>query len=258
MKSNGLLKSFALMVVITFSAFSASAGLIENVQKGFFDVVDFLTPYRGPKKDISTLIITSNYVKSKMLAELIQFDTKQPYILLPAASQDKIFFCPAHGRKPQEIKLEKLERFIKFVNPRQILVLGDKSYVSEKYLNMIDDHQTLMVVSNKNWNQISKTIEKLLNLSNLSDDFKRTLNDWQSGQRYVPEHNPVALKQIETVEIVEVALQDDIYVAPAVPVVPVAVITDEIPSFQGVEEPTLFEEPELIIPDEAPMIIEEK
>lgn len=251
MKFNGLLSRFALMGILTCSAFSASAGLLQNVQQGFSDVIDFLTPYRGPKKDITSLIITSNYVKSKMLAELIQFDTKQPYILLPAAGQDKIYFCPAHGRKPQEIKEEKLARFIKFVNPRQIIVLGDKNYVSEKYLKMIDEYQTLMVISNRNWNQTAVTVGKLLNMSNLAGDFKRTLYDWQSGQRYVPERRPIPLQQMQVESANEVVIEET-----AQQTTPV-VVAEPVEAAPMIEEPTILEEPELIIPDSEPVIIAE-
>lgn len=256
MKLNRLLGRLTLMGILTCSAFTASAGLLDNIQKGFENVIDFITPYKGPKKDITTLIITSNYVKSKMLAELIQFDTKQPYILLPAAGQDKIYFCPAHGYKPQEIKKEKLERFIKFVNPRQILVLGDESYVPEKYLKMIDENQTLWVVSNRNWNQTAKSVGKLLNLSNIADDYKRTLSDWQSGQRYVPEQTQIPLKQLDVNNSSKVEVKEE------------KIVTTEsisVPSKQQnstaaptIEEPEIImDEPEIIIPDEDPVIIKE-
>jgi len=253
MKFKGLLSRFALMGLLTCTALTSSAGLLENMQKGLGDIVDFVTPYRGPKKDIVTLIITSNYVKSKMLAELIQFDTKQPYILLPAAGQDKIFFCPAHGRKPQEIKEDKLARFIKFVNPRQILVLGDKTYVQENYLKMIDEHQTLWVVSNRNWNQTALSVGKLLNLSNLADDFKRTLDDWQSGQRYTPVRSQIPLQQMQAEEA-PVVEQDTTPVAlEPEPQIALPAIEEEV-----IEEPTLLAEPEIIIPEAEPVIIEEK
>lgn len=251
MKFNGLLCRLTLMGMFACSGLTASAGLIENVQKGFGDFVDFITPYRGPKKDITTLVITSNYVKSKMLAELIQFDTKQPYLLLPAAGQDKIFFCPAHGRKPQEITEEKLSRFIKFVNPRQILVLGDKNYVSEKHLKVIDEHQTLWVVSNRNWNQTAKSVGKLLNLSNLASDFQRTLNDWQSGQRYVPERSPIPLQQIHIEET------DAMVIETAAPVLTPIQSLEVITPMPLTAEPFTLEEPELIIPETEPVIIAE-
>ena len=239
------------MSVLACTTLTSSAGVLENVQKGFGDFVDFITPYQGPKKDITTLIITSNYVKSKMLAELIQFDTKQPYILLPAAGQDKIYFCPAHGRKPQEIKEEKLARFIKFVSPREILVLGDKTYVQDKYLRMIDENQTLLVVSNRNWNETAKSVGKMLNLNNIASDFKRTLEDWQSGQRYVPEHTPIPLKQMKSETNNEIII-------PEVKQTPQVIEVETTTPIIEIEEPTLImDEPEIIIPDTAPVIIEE-
>jgi len=254
MKFKRLAAQLTLTGILTCTTLSASAGIIENIKQGFNDVIEMVTPYRGPKKDITNLIITSNYVKSKMLAELIQFETKQPYILLPAAGQDKIYFCPAHGKKPQEIKEEKLARFIKFVNPRQILVLGDKTYVPEKYIKMIDENQTLWVVSNRNWNQTAKSVGKLLDLGNLAPDFKRTLEDWQSGQRYIPEQQLVPLQQIRVIEEAPKAIETTTDVE-----VPAVVVTEEIDTTPTIlEEPAILEEPQLIIPDSEPVIIEEK
>jgi hypothetical protein len=146
---------------------------------------DWSTPYRGPSRDISTLMITSNYTKSRMLADLIQNETKQPYILLPAVGQeDRIFFCPARGKEAKEINEAELARFIKFVNPKQIIVLGDRAYVPSKYIRMIDPKQTVYTISNKNWNEAAESLASLLDLHNLSSDYKRLSYQMESGKLY--------------------------------------------------------------------------
>ncbi len=270
MKYKRVALRLTMMSVLACSTVTATAGLLEKMKTGFGNVVEALTPYRGPQKDITTLIITSNYIKSKMLAELIQIETKQPYILLPAAGQENIFFVPAHGRNPQRIPYDKLSRFIKFVNPKQVIVLGDKSYVPENYVNMIDEHQTLWAVSNKNWFETSKSVGSLLDLSNLASDFRRTLYDWEGGQRYVPAKSQIPLQQIETFETVEIpeeqVLETEFAVAPefeeflsieekqeefvaeelSIETLPLTDITD-------IEN---FDEPEIVFPDEAPIIVE--
>ena len=40
----------------------------------------------GPKRKPETLIITANYVSPRLMAELIQYESGQPYLLLPATT----------------------------------------------------------------------------------------------------------------------------------------------------------------------------
>lgn len=148
------------------------------------DSWDFLKPYRGKKRDIITLVITSNYKNSRMMADLIQAENKQPYILLPATGQTKIFFCPRPGERSLEIQEADLPRFIKYINPQRILILGDNSYVPEKYRKLIDQNQTVISVKNQNWFEAAEQVEELLDLSNLSYDFKKLSDKLESGTLY--------------------------------------------------------------------------
>jgi hypothetical protein len=261
------LRIFVLGVIATTSIAPAKADLIDSMKHGFKQVIDFLTPYRGPKKNITTLVITSNYVKSKMLAELVQFETGQPFILLPAAGQDKIYFVPAHGKKPMLIPEEQLSRFIKFVNPKQILVLGDKTYVSAKYLNMIDENQTLVVITNKNWNLTAKSVQKLLNLNTLAEDYKHTYSEWISGQLYTPEKGQVPLKQFtdESIDDIEpIKLPEETKPVKNEVNTPKAEtkkdkeVKEDKSNELVIEDDANLDEPQVIIPDDAPIVIDEK
>lgn len=168
-------KSIILGIAALFLTFSAFAGFW-----------DWSTPYRGPDQDIITLVLTGNYAKSRLLADLIQDATKQPYILLPAGGKGKIFFCPARNKPSLEILESDLPRFMKFVNPQQIIVLGDTGYVQPKYLKMIDPDQTVIIIKNRNWNIAAKRLGKLLNATNLAYDYKRLSGELESGQLYKP------------------------------------------------------------------------
>jgi len=53
-------------------------------------------PYKGPSKDVSTLVITGNYTKARVLAELVQGETKTAYCLITNEG-GKIFFMPSNG-----------------------------------------------------------------------------------------------------------------------------------------------------------------
>lgn len=145
---------------------------------------DWGTPYRGKTRDIITLVVTTNYKNSRMMADLIQGENRQPYILLPAVGQSKIFFCPARGERSLEIQEAELPRYIKFLNPQQILILGDNNYVPEKYRALIDQNQTVISVKNKNWNEAAKQVQRILGLSNLAYDYRRLSEQLESGELY--------------------------------------------------------------------------
>ena len=37
--------------------------------------------YHGPKRDIVSLVVTANYEKPRLIAELIQVESRQPFLL---------------------------------------------------------------------------------------------------------------------------------------------------------------------------------
>lgn len=158
--------------VVSLATFSANAGFW-----------DWLTPYQGPDKDIITLIITGNFTKSRLLADLIQLETKQPILLLPSTPGGQIFFIPAKD-EAMEVVNEDFSRFVKFINPKQILILGDTRYVPKEYIDKIDPSQTIWNISNKNWQEVAVSAGKILDITNLAGDFKKLCEDIDSGKLY--------------------------------------------------------------------------
>ena len=164
----------AMAVVLTSSAFA-------------FNVRELATPYQGPEKDVITLIITSNYKKSRLLAELIQRETKQPILLLPAGDQKGIYFMPSSVKRPAlEIKEENIGKFVELINPQQILVLGDRGFVHQNYIDMIDKKMPVFVVNGRDWVINAKSVAKLLDLNNLASDYARLYNQVEGGKLYKP------------------------------------------------------------------------
>lgn len=129
-----------------------------------------------PRKDISTVVITGNYQEPRLMADLIQNETKQPYILLPNALDPRIFFVPAKNAKantPIEIAPRDFANFLRTVSPKKILILGDARYVPQQYQDVIDRGLTVERVSNNNWIELAKTVQDNMNLNNLASDYKR-------------------------------------------------------------------------------------
>jgi hypothetical protein len=225
-------------------------------------------PYRGPDKDIITLMMTGNFAKSRLMADLIQNENKQPYILLPASGKGRIFFCPSGKRKALEILEKDLARFIKFVNPKQIIVIGNKHYVPQKYLDKIDPNQTVIIIKNKNWNIAAERIARLLDLSNLASDYKKLYEKLEGGSLYKPTTMngvPVRRNQVPVVITEEVELmetngeaieEEEIQIKPLEP----DTSEDKEPAGEKEVKPEKTStpvEPEMATPEKEPVIIDE-
>jgi len=174
MKMRDKLTGLILLAVLLVGAMA--------VQAGFWD---WSTPYQGPEKDLQTLIITGNFTKPRLMAELIQVETKQPILLLPTSPSGKLFFIPANDTA-LEVSRENFAKFVKFTNPKRILVIGDRNFVPEEFTKQIDKNQTVWRVANKDWNQVAEDAQELLFLNNLARDFRRLEREINSGKLYRP------------------------------------------------------------------------
>ena len=163
---------FLAVAVVAFT-------FIAVVNAGFWD---WSRPYQGPSKDVSTLVITGNYTKPRVLAELVQGETKQPILLL-TQSNGKIFFMPSNG-PCLEVQDAEFSNFIKFLKPKQIIILGDTNYVPESYSKRIDPSQTTIRVDNKDWYQVAVTVGKILDKTYLASNFKKLCEQIDSGKLY--------------------------------------------------------------------------
>ena len=134
-------------------------------------------PWRslGPKRRVHTMIITGNYKNPRLLAELIQDESRQPYILLPDPRDEvqKICFCPPSRKEGMEIQEKNLNAFIRTAGPKRIIILGDERYVPRRYEAMLDGKIPIVRVTGENWQRIAEELTFMLNLSNLDRNFRK-------------------------------------------------------------------------------------
>ncbi|HPN84904.1 MAG TPA: hypothetical protein PK821_06160 [Victivallales bacterium] len=167
-------------LALTLTAVVTAAIMITSVSVSAWD---WSKPFKGPGKDVRSLIITGNYTKHRILAELIQLETKQPILLLPAIPGGKIFFMPARN-EALEIEDAKFTNFVKFTKPEMILIIGDGGPVTQSFIDRIDPYQTKIIVYNKNMEQTAIRIGKILDLTDLAYDFSKIEKDLESGKLY--------------------------------------------------------------------------
>ena len=134
-------------------------------------------PWRslGPKRRVHTMIITGNYKNPRLLAELIQDESRQPYILRPDPRDEvqKICFCPPSRKEGMEIQEKNLNAFIRTAGPKRIIILGDERYVPRRYEAMLDGKIPIVRVTGENWQRIAEELTFMLNLSNLDRNFRK-------------------------------------------------------------------------------------
>lgn len=174
----------------------------------------------GPKREVVTLVVTGNYKSPRLMAELILYESRQPYLLLPTPqSQDqRIIYVQAKGNA-HEIPEKSLPQFVQFLNPSRIIILGDERYVPSKYLTLLDRSIPIVRIEGDDWNRIAEQATLLLGLSNLGGDYKKLRDDLMSKGKFLRptprlhhetelkpvEKTPAAVEdiEIETVEITE-------------------------------------------------------
>ncbi len=149
-------------------------------------------PSVGSTRDVVTLVVCSNNQSPRLLAELIQAESKQPYLIFPAPQADdkRIFFVLSRG-PALEIPESKLTAFVRFLSPRRIVVLGNESYVPRKYVNRLDRSIPRFVADCEDWERVAEELAYMLNISSLRSDYKKLRDKMLSDSRlYRPISRP--------------------------------------------------------------------
>lgn len=130
---------------------------------------------------VKTLMITGNYVKPRLLAEVAQYHTKQPIILFQQDTNgDTRLFCLLN-EKSEEISASNFMSFINHLNPKTIVVLGDENCVPAAYVKQAQDKFRVMVLNSTDWEQNAQMLGDLLNQPRLAREFKEFAKDIQEN-----------------------------------------------------------------------------
>jgi hypothetical protein len=128
---------------------------------------------RGDKYAVETVVVTGNYKSPRLIAELIQSESRQPYILVPAANARQNF-CYVAMPKTDGLALseDKFGAWVKFSGARRVVILGDNNCVPEKYETMIDKNIPVIRIKG-DWERVAEELTYLLNLSNLKRNYPK-------------------------------------------------------------------------------------
>ncbi len=169
-------------ILVLFSVMMASV----SVMAGAWE-------YHGPKRDIVTLIVCANYEQPRLLAELIQFESRQPYLLIPANDVGDIYFCPPKKLgKEKVIPRKSFSRTLSFINPDQIIVLGNNNYVPDYYVKALRKIAPVSVIDAETWQGAADVLAPMLNLSKLPANYRKLSSQLSEGKFYIPSPKTVS------------------------------------------------------------------
>lgn len=150
--------SFVLATVVSFVAVTSFAS--ESQKNDSLDEpVKYKTHY-----PINFLIMTSNYESPRKLAEIARLNKEVSYILLPAkTTSDPIIFIPPKAGNAIEVPAGDLSRFIAFMRPKTVIVLGDETIVPEQYRKAIPEKTRVANIGEPTWKVNAIMLGNILN-----------------------------------------------------------------------------------------------
>jgi hypothetical protein len=191
MKKNNFIVAMAIV-----GAFSLVNGLL------YAEAWNWHRPFKTPGRNIETLVITGNYRQPRLIADLFQNETNQPIIVLPSDGSDRAYFLSGN-RSDKTLVIEKknFANFVKFCNPKLILIIGDKHYTPDGFIDLINARQTKVRINNKYWLDVVKTIHEFFGLTYIERDFKQQVELINSGKLYQPaENDAIPVSTIESTD----------------------------------------------------------
>ncbi|MFA6815068.1 MAG: hypothetical protein WCS73_02085 [Lentisphaeria bacterium] len=126
------------------------------------------------KARFDTLLLTGNFLESRLLCELAQYKTKQPMMIFSADADgtQQIFYVPANNKVVQLMSESEFVEMIEFINPKKVIVVGNSSYVPAKYTQMVPVAYPVIQLSSKNWDCNAQSLGQILNQNRLPKVFR--------------------------------------------------------------------------------------
>lgn len=138
---------------------------------------------RAGRTRAHTLLVTANFLEPRLLAELAQYRTKQPILLLSPDGHGKhvIYFMPA-GTKPMVETVENFKGLIDLINPQRVVILGNASFVPTEFVEQAQKKYPTIVLSNHSWDRNAVSLADLLKQPGLPKTFADYLGRLKTAQ----------------------------------------------------------------------------
>ncbi len=135
--------------------------------------------------DVTTVIVTGYSLHSRLLADLLQFYTKQPVVFITRPDAKEVMFvaAPRDGVENPPIKVAagEFHNFINFAHPKQVVLLGEEKFIPKFYKDSVNPAIDTYVLNDKNWRIIAAQCEELFGISGLAKKYDEELNRLARG-----------------------------------------------------------------------------
>lgn len=129
---------------------------------------------RAGRVRANTLILSGNYVHSRLLADLAQYYSKQPVLLLSPDVDGayQLFYLPA-GNTATPVNADDFMTIVEYVNPKRIVVLGGDDFVPHKFIDLARAKYSVMILDSDDWSRNAATLGDLLKADKLALSFNQ-------------------------------------------------------------------------------------
>ncbi len=173
----------ALSILVAFTATTGTS------QAGWWS--SLWNKITGKKEGYHTVVVTSNYIKSVLLAELIQNKNKQPIILLPTGKEsDKVYALNAKGQGA-EFSKAKFSDVIERLNPKVVIFLGDEQFAPKSYIDQAKKLFPTVIISQKDFDKVAVAAGIIMRQKKLAATYDKMLKQIDSKGKVKRDPNSV-------------------------------------------------------------------
>jgi hypothetical protein len=152
-------------------------GVLAVAAIGIMGATGFFQP-----KSTDILIVTGNYVESRLLAEVAQYYNKHPVLLYsPEEGNKGTFYLMGAKSKDAFVVKEKEFNDLVFTTlmPKTIIFLGDSKYIPQRFSDRLRARNQVKVlrIESGNWQTNAEALSKELQTSRIAWTYKTKLKE---------------------------------------------------------------------------------
>lgn len=145
-----------------------------------------LNPFkRSGRVKASSLIVVGNYMEPRLLAEIAQYYSKQPVLVISPdidGRSHQLFFMPTPAKATTD-NADQFIEIVKHVNPKRIIVLGNDKYVPASFVDQARASYSVITLDSDDWSKNATALEEILRVGNLKSNFENYLSNIKAANK---------------------------------------------------------------------------
>ena len=138
-------------------------------------------PQKVTSAKTNALLLTPNYVFPRLLADLAQYYSKQPVLLLAPTESGTfdLFYLPS-GKTAQKVNVDDFMSIVEYINPKCIYVLGGDDFIPRKFIDIVRSKYSVTILQSDDWERNAANLAKMLKIAKLETSFKQYKQNLES------------------------------------------------------------------------------